>query len=229
MPDKIVSCTTCFRRVKHSKFGLTTKQLNKEGYIRTKPFQDIDDSHISETCFYIGNKYRCNKCGSFLDRDEYFATFIIRVARNTQPGTWVAVVGSRRWKEPEAVKLFVKNLPKSCKIVTGGAIGPDTWAKEAVIKRGMRCLVISPDYKRFPVELFGKDRAPYERNYLIAKCCASMAAFPNYKKKGGTNNTMGYAWEMLKPVKFFFGPVLDKTPRKYSGGRRKLPKVWEFE
>ncbi len=57
----------------------------------------------------------------------------------------VAIVGSGSRSDPEAVDRLVAALPANTIIVSGGALGPDTWAAEAAKKHGLAIEVIPPD------------------------------------------------------------------------------------
>ena len=78
----------------------------------------------------------------------------------------IAIVGSRRgFTRPEWVDLFVSKLPEKKIIVSGGAIGIDTLAKDAAKKHGHY-------YKPFHVEgfewkLLGKRVGHFRNSQLI--------------------------------------------------------------
>jgi predicted Rossmann fold nucleotide-binding protein DprA/Smf involved in DNA uptake len=49
----------------------------------------------------------------------------------------VAIVGARRRTDRETVDRLVASLPADTVIMSGGAVGPDSWAAEAACKRGL--------------------------------------------------------------------------------------------
>lgn len=54
---------------------------------------------------------------------------------------YVAIIGSREWKDREAVYDAVRKLKAGTVVVTGGAPGPDTWAEEEALAIGLVVLV----------------------------------------------------------------------------------------
>jgi len=48
----------------------------------------------------------------------------------------VAIIGSRRRKDEEVIRAFVRSLPSDTIVVSGGAKGVDQWAENEAIKRG---------------------------------------------------------------------------------------------
>jgi predicted Rossmann fold nucleotide-binding protein DprA/Smf involved in DNA uptake len=57
----------------------------------------------------------------------------------------VAIVGVRRRVDRETVDRVVASLPTETVVVSGNAIGPDTWAEEAARKRGLAVKIFRPD------------------------------------------------------------------------------------
>jgi YspA, cpYpsA-related SLOG family len=57
----------------------------------------------------------------------------------------IAIVGARRRTDRETIDRLVAGLPADTVIVSGGAIGPDTWAEEAARKRGLATKIFRPD------------------------------------------------------------------------------------
>lgn len=105
----------------------------------------------------------------------------------------IAVVGSRRYPDLEAVKRFVYSLPADTVIVTGGASGVDGEAEVAGAMMGFGLAVFYPDYDRF-----GR-RAPLIRNKQIAESCDRMVAFWDGKSTG-TAHVTAEARKLGKPV-----------------------------
>ncbi len=79
-------------------------------------------------------------------------------------------------------------------IVSGGAKGADTYAREFAERKGIKFIEFLPDYKRY-----GRS-APLVRNRLIIDCCDEVLAFWDGKSKG-TKYTIDYAERKGKPIK----------------------------
>lgn len=113
----------------------------------------------------------------------------------------VAVVGSRSFSDEAAVAAFVNALPGDWKIVSGGARGPDTFAVDAAIARGLAYQVFLPRYDLYPTTA-----ALMERNRQVVDACECLVAFvdianPKYDgKKGGTLDAVRLAMKARKPV-----------------------------
>ena len=86
----------------------------------------------------------------------------------------------------------LKYLPDT--IVSGGAIGADTYAKEFAIKHNLKLIEFLPDYEKY-----GR-KAPLVRNKLIVEECDCLIAFWDGKSRG-TKFTLDYAKELGKPTK----------------------------
>jgi hypothetical protein len=56
----------------------------------------------------------------------------------------IAIVGARCRTDRETVDRLVASLPADTMIVSGGAIGPDTWADEAARERGLATKIFWP-------------------------------------------------------------------------------------
>lgn len=72
----------------------------------------------------------------------------------------------------DAVRLFVRDLPSGCVVVSGGTLGVDTTAQRDALRRGLATKVWRPDY-----EQHGK-AAPLVRNGQIVDDCDELHAFP---------------------------------------------------
>ena len=110
---------------------------------------------------------------------------------NKQKGTRVlAIIGSRTCP-PIDISNYLSFTPDA--IVSGGAKGADTYAREYARKKGLKLIEFFPNY-----EEYGR-YAPLERNKLIVDECDCVLAFWDGKSKG-TKYTMDYAKEKNKPV-----------------------------
>ena len=98
----------------------------------------------------------------------------------------VAIVGSRDYPDPEAVRTYVRSLPKDTTVISGGARGVDSWAVEEAIKAGLETEVFPADWK-----LYGKS-AGYRRNSQIVAAADKVIAFWDGKSRG-TKHSMDLA------------------------------------
>ena len=73
----------------------------------------------------------------------------------------VAVVGSRKWADEEAVREYVRHLPEDVQVVSGGAKGPDSWGVSEAIRTGRRWRIHPANWRAFGMA------AGKLRNYTI--------------------------------------------------------------
>jgi hypothetical protein len=116
----------------------------------------------------------------------------------------LAIVGSRYdpRKTPKdvidraeaAVREYVRTLPEGTVVVSGGAMGVDSWAVDEAIYCGLQIIKHLPDYRTYSGVV-----APIMRNTLIAKECDELIAFWDGKSKG-TMDTVYKARRLGKPV-----------------------------
>ena len=111
----------------------------------------------------------------------------------------VAIVGSRRRTDREAVEAYVATLPADAAVVTGGARGPDRWAEAAARARGLAVAIHRPmlDGVRSRGEAA---RRLYERNQRVVDDCDRVVAFVAPDRRGGTEDTIRRAGRAGKPV-----------------------------
>lgn len=105
----------------------------------------------------------------------------------------MAIVGSRDCPPIDIASHMgeVPFIPEV--IVSGGAKGADTFAREYAIRNNIRLLEFIPDYKKF-----GRI-APIIRNRQIVENCDFLLAFWNGKSPG-TRHALDYAKRKGKPV-----------------------------
>ncbi|MBR4275926.1 MAG: DUF2493 domain-containing protein [Prevotella sp.] len=103
----------------------------------------------------------------------------------------LAIIGSRECPAVD-MEAYLDELPDA--IVSGGAKGADTYAREFAIKKGIRLIEYLPDYAKY-----GK-AAPLVRNRLIIDDCDKVLAFWDGKSRG-TKQTLDYAESKGKPIK----------------------------
>ncbi len=108
----------------------------------------------------------------------------------------VAIVGSRGYPHQIYVAEFVKAIPLTTVVVSGGAEGPDTWAERAAKRRGLLVVVYRPDWS-----LYGK-AATFIRNGQIVANCDRVVAFWDGSSQG-TKNTIDIANQQGKPVEVY--------------------------
>ena len=93
---------------------------------------------------------------------------------------------------PIDIASHLKYIPDT--IVSGGARGADTYAKEFAIKHNLKLIEFLPDYEKY-----GR-KAPLVRNKLIVENCDCLIAFGDGKSRG-TKYTLEYATKLGKPTK----------------------------
>ena len=103
----------------------------------------------------------------------------------------LAIIGSRDCPAVD-IEAYLDEMPDA--IVSGGAKGADTYAREFAIKRGIRLIEHLPDYSKY-----GR-AAPLVRNRLIIDDCDKVLAFWDGKSRG-TKQSLDYAESKGKPVK----------------------------
>lgn len=93
----------------------------------------------------------------------------------------VAIIGSRKFPESKRALIddFVNALPPDTLVVSGGALGVDSWAAEAAKARGLKePLVFLPEWT-----LYGK-RAGFLRNQKIVDASNEIMCFWDGQSKG---------------------------------------------
>lgn len=105
----------------------------------------------------------------------------------------IAIVGSRNYKNLNAVTEYIKALPSDTIIVSGGARGVDIRAEIDARRRGLEVMVFYPEWGKY-----GKS-AGMIRNGKIVEECDQMVAFHDGQSKG-TLNSINRAKAAGKPV-----------------------------
>lgn len=109
----------------------------------------------------------------------------------------VAVIGSRGL----TIENLENYLPKNTtEILSGGAKGVDTSAREYAISHGLKLTEFKPDYARF-----GKG-APLKRNLQIIDCADLVLAFWDGSSKG-TKFVINKCKELGKEIKIYIKKV----------------------
>ena len=103
----------------------------------------------------------------------------------------LAIIGSRTCP-PVDIEQYLKYIPDT--IVSGGAKGADTYAREFAQKHNLKLIEFLPEYNKY-----GRT-APLVRNKLIIDECDCVLAFWDGQSRG-TKFTLDYAKEKGKPIK----------------------------
>lgn len=103
----------------------------------------------------------------------------------------LAIIGSRNCPQID-IESHLKFIPDT--IISGGAKGADTYAREFAKMKGLKMIEFFPDYEKY-----GKV-APLERNKLIVEECDCLLAFWD-GKSNGTRFTLELAKAKGKPIK----------------------------
>jgi len=114
-------------------------------------------------------------------------------------GEVVAIIGSRKWPDPDAVHDYIDSLNDDDTVVSGGAKGVDQWAEIYAKERGLDTIIFPADWTRH-----GK-KAGLIRNHDIVRVCDRLVAFWD-KVSTGTEHTINLAKEAGKPTLVFHPP-----------------------
>ena len=106
----------------------------------------------------------------------------------------IAIIGSRNYPDPSAVRRFVSELPADWVVVSGGASGVDSWAEEAAFDRDLQTVVFPADWERH-----GRAAGPI-RNAQIVDFTDEVVAFWDGASRG-TLNTVVQAVRKSLPVR----------------------------
>lgn len=104
----------------------------------------------------------------------------------------VAVVGSRTFTDYKFLEKKLKKIEIDT-LISGGAIGADTYAQMYAEKNNIKIQIFKPDWKRY-----GRS-AGMIRNKLIVNTCDFLIAFWDGKSKG-TKNSIDLAKKQKKKV-----------------------------
>ena len=105
----------------------------------------------------------------------------------------VGIVGSRGFRPRWRVWEVVDGLPSHATVVSGGARGPDTWAAERAVERGLVVVVHPADWDRY-----GRAAGPIRNAELVADVDTLVAFFDG--KSRGTSDVIAKAQAAGKPV-----------------------------
>jgi len=108
----------------------------------------------------------------------------------------VGIVGSRRWKDREAVVVLVNELPADSVVISGGCRGVDTWAATAARSRRLEVAEYLPDLPPSGSPIWAFTKAYHARNRQIVENSDVIFAFVAPDRRGGTENTIKHAREL---------------------------------
>lgn len=120
---------------------------------------------------------------------------------------YVGVVGSRRRNRPEDLDI-IYNILKSVGarypstpvvVVSGGAVGVDSFAKQAAGLLGYDFIEIPIPMNPRPTSRWEFTLRAHFRNRKIAKICDELFALVNADRRGGTENTLLHCDELGTP------------------------------
>ena len=106
----------------------------------------------------------------------------------------LAVIGTKKFADLNFLTTILKKIPNIEMIISGGAFGTDTLAKQFAIQTKIEFLEFPPDYRKFG------NKAKHIRDKLIVEECDELIAFWDGKCEG-TKYTMNYAKQLGKPLK----------------------------
>ena len=113
--------------------------------------------------------------------------------------TRIAIVGSVNFPSRHLVAEHVAGLPEGTVIVSGGALGVDTYAAEAAKAHGLGTIIHEADWGTY-----GRRAGPLRNEQIVADA-DRVVAFWNGKSRG-TLNTIAIAVEAGRPVQII-GPT----------------------
>lgn len=110
----------------------------------------------------------------------------------------VAIVGSRNFRGSiSLIHDYIYMLPPDTTIVSGRAIGVDSYAESIANHRGLSTLIFRPQWNKFG------PKAGFIRNELIVEAADIIVAFWDGKSRG-THDTIMKAKRSGKPVKVVY-------------------------
>lgn len=109
----------------------------------------------------------------------------------------VAIVGSRRFSDPERVTDYVNSLPPRASIITGSASGVDAAATKAARAKGIAIQVLPASFDEL-----GDASKSMARNQRLVDACDVLVAFWDGASKG-TRATVDRALDAGKDVHVF--------------------------
>lgn len=106
----------------------------------------------------------------------------------------LAVIGTKKFNDFNFLSNTLKKITNIDLIISGGAIGTDSLAKQFATQNQIKFLQFPPDYKKFG------DKAKHIRDKLIVGECDELIAFWDGECEG-TKYTMDHAKQLGKSIK----------------------------
>jgi hypothetical protein len=106
----------------------------------------------------------------------------------------LAVIGTKKFSDFNFLSNILTKIPNITVIISGGAAGTDTLAKQFAFQNQILFLEFPPDHKKFG------DKAKHIRDKLIVEECDELIAFWDGECEG-TKYTMDYAEKLGKSAK----------------------------
>jgi len=117
----------------------------------------------------------------------------------------LAVVGSRTFKNKSFIEACLSATPGITEIVSGGAIGPDSFAEAWAKKKGITTVIFKPDWN------LGNGAGIIRNRQIVGYADEVMAFWDGLSR--GTQYTVDFARKMKKRVMLFIetDPKTDTT------------------
>jgi predicted Rossmann fold nucleotide-binding protein DprA/Smf involved in DNA uptake len=119
----------------------------------------------------------------------------------------VAIVGSRHFPQLERVAEYVRSLPATVSLVTGGASGVDATATRAARERGLPVRVLGASF-----EEAADTESALERNQRLVAACDVLVAFWDGSSEG-TRRTVERALDGGREVHVLVPGEAGQPPR----------------
>lgn len=112
----------------------------------------------------------------------------------------VGIVGSRRRFDRKSVEDLIESLHPDTVVVSGGCIGPDTWAATAATRKGLKVVEHLPSLPKSGAPYYEFVKAYHARNKKIVEDSDMIYAFVANDRSGGTENTIKHAIDLNIPI-----------------------------
>jgi predicted Rossmann fold nucleotide-binding protein DprA/Smf involved in DNA uptake len=112
----------------------------------------------------------------------------------------IGIVGSRRRRDYWNIWELVETFSENTVVISGGCKGPDKWATEHAKLKGLKIVEYLPELPPSGSPRYEFTKAYYARNKKIAENVDVLYAFVAPDRKGGTENTIGYAEKLGKEI-----------------------------
>ncbi len=110
----------------------------------------------------------------------------------------IGVVGNQKgWSCGFVHSILSKHIKLQDTIISGGAVGVDTYAQTFAEKIGLSITI------HYPRPYIERPDRYFERNLQIAKECDMLIAFDKKSGRAGTKNTISHATRLGKKILLF--------------------------